>query len=120
VHSIIDDAKSSHIKLHQGATQNVVDVQRWPSTTQVMTVAFVAGTILEGPSNGIAPTLPNCYSSVSGCECPTRCPNLTATERVGSKNVVNVRVPLAKAPVCEGDCESNTVNRVDATKRRVT
>ncbi len=116
VHSIVNSARGSHVKLHQGATQNVVDIQWWPSTTQVMTVAFVAGSVLEGQSNGIAPTLPNCYGSGGECGCPTVCPNLTAAERVGSGNVVNIRVPISKEPVCEGDCKSNEVNRLNATE----
>ena len=114
VHSIIDSKRGAHVKLHQGTVGNTVDVQQWPAPSQVLTVAFVAGAILEGQSNGIAPSLPTCYGSPSDCGCPAVCPNLTATERIGSQNAVNVRVPTG-APLCSGDCSRNAVHRLNAT-----
>eukprot|EP01052_Picozoa_sp_SAG31_P011130 SAG31_NODE_624_length_13465_cov_11.802708_3_plen_480_part_00 len=104
----------SHVTLHQGTVGNVVDVLQWPAPSQVLKVAFVAGAILEGHSNGIARSPPTCYGSPSDCGCPTVCPNLTAAERVGSGNVVNVRVRTG-SPVCSGDCSRNVVNRLNVT-----
>ena len=72
-------------------------------------MAFVAGAILEGQSNGIAHALPTCYGSPSDCGCPAVCPKLTDAERVGSNNVVNVRVRTG-TPVCSGDCSRNALN----------
>ena len=115
VHSILDNPTAAHVKMHQGATGNVVDLKQWPSSTQILDVAFVAGSVLEGQSNGIAPSLPTCYGSPSECGCPTTCSNLTAAERVGSDNVVNVRVSLAQAPVCSGDCQNNSIHFLNGT-----
>lgn len=84
-----------------------------PSLAQVLTVSFIAGSIIEGHSNGIAASLPACHGSPADCGCPAVCPNLTETERFGSGNVVNVRVATG-TPVCNGDCQNNTVNRLAA------
>ena len=114
VHGIIDSEHGYHVKLHQGTVRNVVNVRQWPAPSQVLTVAFVAGAVIEGHSNGIAHSLPTCYGSPNTCGCPAACPNLTAATRVGSDNVVNVRVRTG-TPVCSGDCSRNAVNQLNAT-----